>query len=103
MTEVDVKSPQQSAIDQPKQPDPSNQEQDQPHFTPQGPSGQPFPPPNFAFYTYPPTHPPPPPADGTNTDPNAPPASNGEPIPYPPGMYPYVYHQPPPPGLLYCF
>lgn len=100
MTEVDVKSPQSSALDQSKQPDPAGHEQDQSHFVPQGPSGQPFPPPNFAFYTYPPSHPPPPPpADGPNPDPNVPPAGSngGEPMPYP-GIYPYVYHQPPPPG-----
>ncbi|GJJ14945.1 hypothetical protein Clacol_009215 [Clathrus columnatus] len=100
MTEIDVKSPQQNPSDQPKQPDSTNQDHDPSHFAPQGPSGQPFPPPNFAFYTYPPSHPPPPPADGTNPDSNASPTGNGEPIPYPPGMYPYVYHQPPPPGFI---
>ncbi|KAF8527631.1 hypothetical protein BU17DRAFT_81883 [Hysterangium stoloniferum] len=96
MTEVDPKAPTQSAVDGPKQSEGNAEgEPPHPHFSPQGPSGQPFPPPNFAFYNYPPGHPPPP-GDANAQDPNAPQA-NGEQMQYPPGMYPYLQV---PPGYM---
>ncbi|KAF8497327.1 hypothetical protein JB92DRAFT_2987806 [Gautieria morchelliformis] len=57
--------------------------------------GQPFPPPNFAYYGYPPNQQAPP-GDGSNPDPNASPNGNaGGAVPYPPPppgmMYPYAY------------
>ena len=97
MAEVESKSPATAANEQPK--NASANDVEAPQFPPQGPSGQPYPPPNFAFYNYPPGHPPPPPGPDGNPDPNAATTQpNGEPIPYPPppAMYPYVYPQPPP-------
>jgi hypothetical protein len=87
MTDVDPKSPAPSTVDGTKPPE-GNAEGEPAQFNTQGPSGQPFPPPNFAFYNYPPGHPPP--GEAPNQDPNAPPG-NGEQMPYPPHLYPYVY------------
>ncbi|KAF8471514.1 hypothetical protein JB92DRAFT_3054792 [Gautieria morchelliformis] len=104
MTEVEGKSPAPSVVDPQTSPDQNsnsnNTEAETSQFPPQGPSGQPFPPPNFAFYNYPPNQQAPP-SDGSNPDPNASPNSNGGgTVPYPPPppgmMYPYAYPQPPP-------
>ena len=103
MTEVESKSPAPPVADAQSSPeqsnDPNNAEGETPQFPPQGPSGQPFPPPNFAFYNYPPNQQGQS-GDGSNPDPNAPPNGNGAgsvPYPPPPGMmYPYAYPQPPP-------
>ena len=77
--------------------DRNNAEPETSQFPPQGPSGQPFPPPNFPFYNYPPGQQSPPGENG-NPDSNTAPNGNGPgPVPYPPGMmYPYGYPQPPP-------
>ena len=99
MTDVDTKSP--PPVDPQTNPDHNNNannaEAETSQFPPQGPSGQPFPPPNFAFYNYPPSQQAPS-GDGSNPDPSA--ATNGNgggPYPPPPGMmYPYAYPQPPP-------
>lgn len=103
MTEVESKSPAPPVGDPQANPeqtnDANNAEPETSQFPPQGPSGQPFPPPHFAFYNYPPNHQGQS-GDGGNPDPNAAPSTNGAgsvPYPPPPGMmYPYAYPQPPP-------
>ncbi|KAF8528511.1 hypothetical protein BU17DRAFT_61173 [Hysterangium stoloniferum] len=82
MAEVEPIPSAQPAVDAPTEIEGDDAAVTTPQFDPQQPSGQPFRPPTFSFYGYPPEHPP-------NQDPNVPPAT-GEQIIYPPTIYPYI-------------